>query len=228
MYSNEKLKKELEEYALGISESLSRFRVNLYISVIKKMFSEISEKKNSTYISLKVNKDNFMYLIPSSDKITISYGINFSQKTDKSLARVFLQELEDTKRQVKGAIEPKYCPDTTKLPVEMKDIENDPTRFSNGFVLFNLYVKNSTALNKKLGYFINFRYYIQYHIHSIKTYLHIRMNKIGKELENKLTSSRIIPNEYLKSLDTLSFYSAWEKKEEEAKLFYNEVKKVNV
>ena len=228
MYSNEILKKELEVYANEISESLSKFRVNLYSSVIKKMFSEITDKKNPSYMILKVNKDNNMYLIPSSDKITLSYGINFSQKTDKSLARVFLQELEDTKRQVRGAIEPKYCPDTSKLPIEMKDIEKDPSRFSNGFVLFNLYVKNSNALSKKLGYLINFRYYVQFHIHSIKTFLHIRMNKISRELENKLSSSRIIPNEYLKSLETMNFYTAWEKKEEEAKLFYNEVKKVNV
>ena len=89
-------------------------------------------------------------------------------------------------------------------------------------------MKNATAINKKLGYLINFRSYIQYHIHSIKTFLHIRMNKIGKELETKLTNSRIVPNDYLKSLETLSFYAKWEKKDEETKLFYNDFKKVNV
>ncbi len=54
------------------------------------------------------------------------------------------------------------------------------------------------------------------------------MNKIGKDLGAKLTNSRIIPNDYLKSLETLSFYARWEKKDEETKLFYNDVKKVNV
>jgi hypothetical protein len=80
----------------------------------------------------------------------------------------------------------------------------------------------------KLGYFINFRHYIQYHIHSIKTFLHIRMNKKGKDLENKLNSAKIISDEYFKKLEQNTFYTKWEKKDEELKLFTNEFKKVYV
>jgi hypothetical protein len=85
-----------------------------------------------------------------------------------------------------------------------------------------------TALNAKLGYFINFRFFIQFHIHSVKTYLHIRMNKKGKELEKKLNDSRIISDDYLKGLESLSFYNKMEKKDEEMKLFTSDVKKLNV
>jgi hypothetical protein len=54
------------------------------------------------------------------------------------------------------------------------------------------------------------------------------MNKKGKELENKLNASKIIPDEYLKKLDKSNFYSRLEKKEEEIKLFNTEFKKVNI
>jgi len=54
------------------------------------------------------------------------------------------------------------------------------------------------------------------------------MNKKGKELENKLNASKIIPEEYLKKLDKSTFYTRLEKKEEEIKLFTSEFKKVNV
>jgi hypothetical protein len=91
-----------------------------------------------------------------------------------------------------------------------------------------LFIKNFNTLSTKLGYFINFRNYIQYHIHSIKTYLHIRMNKKGKELEKKLNDTKIIPDEYLKSLEIQTFYSNWQKKEDDIKLFIQDFKKVNV
>jgi hypothetical protein len=101
------------------------------------MFKELEEKKNPDPLTLRLNKDNILYIVPNVDKVILAFGINFSQSTDKSLARVFLQELEDTKRQVKSAVEPKYWNDTSKVPIELKDIEKDPKRFSNGFVLFS-------------------------------------------------------------------------------------------
>jgi hypothetical protein len=79
-----------------------------------------------------------------------------------------------------------------------------------------------------MGYFINFRNYIQFHIHSIKAYLHIRMNKKGKELEKKLNDTKIIPDEYLKNLETQSFYSTLQKKDDDIKLFTSDFKKINV
>ena len=54
------------------------------------------------------------------------------------------------------------------------------------------------------------------------------MNKKGKELEKKLNDTKIIPDEYLKSLEIQSFYSNWQKKEDDIKLFIQDFKKVNV
>lgn len=54
------------------------------------------------------------------------------------------------------------------------------------------------------------------------------MNKKGKELERKLNEAKIIPDEYLKSLETQTFYTQWQKKDDDIKLFTSEFKKVNV
>ena len=64
-------------------------------------------------------------------------------------------------------------------------------------------------------------------MHSIKTYLHIRMNKKGRELEKKLNDAKIINSDLEKSLETNSFYSNTEK-EKEKKLFVKESKKIDV
>jgi len=54
------------------------------------------------------------------------------------------------------------------------------------------------------------------------------MNKKGVELERKLNESKIISNEYLKTLETATFWSKWEKKEEEMKTFSSDAKKLNI
>ena len=107
------------------------------------------------------------------------------------------------------------------------DIDN-PTKYSNGLVVFNLFVNKFDTIKKFLNYFVTFREYIQFHIHSIKTFLHIRMNRKGKELMTKLEGCKIIPENYIRHLESVQFYTNWNKKEENQKIFSDEVKKINV
>jgi hypothetical protein len=80
----------------------------------------------------------------------------------------------------------------------------------------------------RLGYLINFRFYIQFHIQAVKTYLHIKMNKKEKEMERKLNSGKIISDEYTKNLETIAYHSSLKKKDDDMRLFSNEFNKVNI
>ena len=134
---NEYLKKELEKYAATTSVLFSRFRVLFYSSVINKMFTELLDKKTPANINFKLNANNVLHVIPTADKVTLIFGIHFLQKTDVALAKVFLQEIEDSKRHVKNSVEVKYYPDAARPPLELKSIETDPGKYSNGFVVFS-------------------------------------------------------------------------------------------
>lgn len=81
---------------------------------------------------------------------------------------------------------------------------------------------------QKLGFLVNFKFYIQFHLQSVKTYLHIRMNKKGKEWERKLNNAKIISDEYSRTLESIAFHSSLKKKDDEMRLFSNEFNKVNV
>ena len=59
---------------------------------------------------------------------------------------------------------------------------------------------------QKLGFLVNFKFYIQFHLQSVKTYLHIRMNKKGKEWERKLNNAKIISEEYTRTLEAIAFH----------------------
>ena len=224
----EELAKKLENYAKVTSEKFSLFRVKLYASVIQQMLEDVKNKKPTKLFSYHLHRDNILYILPSEDRVELIYGITFLQDTDISLAKVFLQELEEAKRHVKNCLDAKVYVKTDKdIPNDITKIDL-PGNYSNGLVVFNLYIKDITQIVKKLNYFVNFRQYIQFHIHSIKTFLHIRMNRKGKEIENKLNSCKIVPDEYIKKLETLNFYVALKKKDEQQKLFATETKKINV
>jgi len=113
---------------------ISKFKVNFYGSTIKKTANMMIEKKPVSHFVIKLNHDNDLFIIPQTDKICLVYGLNLSQKTDKSLVRVFLQELEDAKRHVKNSIESKFFNETMKPPLELDGVEKNPEKYTCGLV----------------------------------------------------------------------------------------------
>lgn len=140
-YENEILKKELNTYAQETSKLFAQFRVKLYKSVVEKLLREIKDKKKPSPITLKLNGgNNNLYLVPFPEQLILTYGLSFPDKTEEALAKVFCQELDECKRTVKSAVEAKYYNDPSKCPLEIKDIEKNPQRFTSGYVSFGKFV----------------------------------------------------------------------------------------
>jgi hypothetical protein len=221
------IRAELDKFAKTTAEKLSNFRLKIYSYVLEKMLKEVKDKKSPKALMFHLNEKNIVHMVPLKDNVQLVYGVDFQQPTDQSLARVFLQELKEAKNHVKNCIAGNVYVELDEVPKNILQIDN-PKKFSNGLVVFNLFVQKFDVMKKYLNYFITFREYIQYHIHSIKTFLHIRMNKKGKELMGKLDGCKIIPETYIKHLESVQFYTNWNKKEENQKIFTDEVKKINV
>ena len=221
------IRAELETFAKNAAEKMSTFRVKIYSYVFEKMLRDIKDKKNPKKLVFHLNEKNVVHLVPLSDNLELVYGVDFLQNTDQSLARVFLQELKEAKNHVKNCINCNVYVELAEVPKNIMDIDN-PKKYSNGLVVFNLFVNKFDTIKKFLNYFVTFREYVQFHIHSIKTFLHIRMNRKGKELMKKLDGCRIIPESYIKHLESVQFYTNWNKKEENQKIFTEETKKLNV
>ena len=221
------IRAELDTFAKNTAEKMSTFRVKIYSYVFEKMLRDIKDKKNPKKLVFHLNEKNVVHLVPLSDNLELVYGVDFLQNTDQSLARVFLQELKEAKNHVKNCINCNVYVELAEVPKNIMDIDN-PKKYSNGLVVFNLFVNKFDTIKKFLNYFVTFREYVQFHIHSIKTFLHIRMNRKGKELMKKLDGCRIIPDSYIKHLESVQFYTDWNKKEENQKIFTEETKKLNV
>ena len=222
------IRAELDKFAKTTAEKLSTFRVKIYSYALEKMLKDVKDNKKTVKpLDFHLNEKNIVHMVPLKDNVMLVYGVDFQQKTDQSLARVFLQELKEAKNHVKNCINGNVYVELDETPKNILQVDN-PKKYSNGLVVFNLFVNKFDTMKKFLNYFITFREYVQFHIHSIKTFLHIRMNRKGKELMGKLEGCRIIPEAYIKHLESVQFYTNWNKKEENQKIFTDEVKKINV
>ncbi len=222
------IREELDKFAKETAEKLSCFRIKIYSYVLEKMLKDVKDgKKDIKPLVFHLNEKNLVHVIPLKDNVELVYGVDFIQQTDQSLAKVFLQELKEAKNHVKNCVPVNVYVETDEVPKNIIEIDH-PKKYSNGLVVFNLFVNKFDTIKKFLNYFVTFREYIQFHIHSIKTFLHIRMNRKGKELMGKLDGCRIIPESYVKHLESVQFYTNWNKKEENQKIFTDEVKKINV
>ena len=223
------IREELDKFAKETAEKLSCFRIKIYSYVLEKMLQDVKDgkKKDIKPLVFHLNEKNLVHVIPLKDNVELVYGVDFIQQTDQSLAKVFLQELKEAKNHVKNCVPVNVYVETDEVPKNIIEIDH-PKKYSNGLVVFNLFVNKFDTIKKFLNYFVTFREYIQFHIHSIKTILHIRMNRKGKELMGKLDGCRIIPESYVKHLESVQFYTNWNKKEENQKIFTDEVKKINV
>lgn len=224
----EERRKELMEYAKKNAELLGCFRSKFYRSLIDKMLCEIKDsngKKLPPTMTIQLNQKNKLTLIPLEKSLVLCYGIHFDQFTDQSLARNMLQELEETKRHVKNAVDVKYIDEAATIPEYIKAVDL-PTNYSNGLLVFTLFVAKYNVMSRYLHKFVFLREYIQFHIHSIKTFLHIRMTKKFKYLENKLSAAKIIPDDFFKKMKTVDFYVNMEKKETQKSIFEAGVAKV--
>lgn len=95
-----------------------------------------------------------------------------------SLARVMMLEFQDSQRKVKTA--PGVTFHDKEFPSDVANAfpGSDKETYSNGVISFKLDHVHHIArggIDQPLNFLINFRMFVHYHLHAIKTQLHSRM-----------------------------------------------------
>lgn len=223
----EEAKKKLAEFAEKTAQKFGVFRSKFYSSPFEKMLTELKEKKTPSLMTINLNDKTKMHLLPMKDRVFLIYGLNFEQFTDVSLVKVLLQEVEESKRHVNACVSVTHYDETKEIPDYVVNVDK-AKNYSNGLLVFMLMVEKLDKLRPKFPKFVFLKDYIQFHIHSIKTFLHIRMTKKAKYLQDKLNACKIIPEDYFKKMRDINFYLKQEKNERKKEIFAQETKKINV
>jgi len=122
-----------------------------------------------------LRSDTTVYFFSGSDRVTLVYSVDFTERVDLAVAKVFLQEFEDTRRHL-GSAPP--CSFSVNPPMEMKAFNiTEPQPGKLGFLSFALlksHVDNN-KLDRVVATLQSFRNYLQYHIKCSKSFFHARM-----------------------------------------------------
>jgi len=122
-----------------------------------------------------LRSDTVIYFVPAADRVTIIYTVDFRERVDKAVARVFLQEFVDARRTL-GAAPPVAF--SANPPLELKEFGiTEPQQGILGFVSFSV-MKSHVDRDKKdkfIQVLQSFRNFLQYHIKCSKSYFHSRM-----------------------------------------------------
>lgn len=100
---NDEIRKQREDFASGIATKFAQFKKDFLGAPFRRAFKGLAAKNGNTQHSCEISyrQDESYFVSVAPSEVTVSFGLNFENKEDKALAKVFLQEFVDSRRHVK-------------------------------------------------------------------------------------------------------------------------------
>lgn len=160
----------------------------------KKTFDQILNKSAPPDIQkVSFREGEAIYLKPEGDRCTVIFSVSFKDADDAVYAKVFLQELADSRKTMNGAPAVKFT--YKELPLELENYPGVEGVETNGFISMVLFAPHMQQRNafKTISLLESFRNYLHYHIKCSKAYMHNRMRKQVKNWLQVLNRARPDP-----------------------------------
>jgi len=142
----------------------------------KYFYTRLSKGEENEHFKFDLRSDTTVYFAPDKDRVTTIFALDFNERVDKVVARVFLNEFVDARKTIG------FAPPVTwgvQPPSELQKwgiTENKGGTL--GFISFPIlktHVPNEAQIDKIVAVLQTFRNYVQYHIKCSKSYFHSRM-----------------------------------------------------
>jgi len=168
--------KALPKDTASLVTNLSNFKRNILGAPITNLFEKMDAGSAGTAIvEIPYRGDEHMWLKPEGkDQVTIVFSIKFVDLDDVILAKVFLQELADARRNVRTAPAVSYSKDA---PQEVRGLPGAKEAADIAFISFVVF-SHHIALKSRATtttMILMFRDYLLYHIKCTKAFMHTRM-----------------------------------------------------
>eukprot|EP00696_Hemimastix_kukwesjijk_P013678 gnl/Hemi2/27126_TR9110_c2_g1_i1.p2 gnl/Hemi2/27126_TR9110_c2_g1~~gnl/Hemi2/27126_TR9110_c2_g1_i1.p2 ORF type:complete len:316 (+),score=127.76 gnl/Hemi2/27126_TR9110_c2_g1_i1:55-1002(+) len=166
-----------QEEKTALIAKLADIKRNILGAPLDLAFSTYAARKQlPAPIVVGVNQSEYMFISTRADSVVVVFSIHLTDKTDIAIAKIFLQEFTEAKRNVNSGPLVKFSED------KPADLEGTQIPFQPGFgyvsiVLFNNHVDDPANRARSVTLVQQFRTYLQYHIKCSKAYQHTRMRK---------------------------------------------------
>jgi len=184
--------KTAEEKA-SIIKKIECVKSSLVGSVFRFFVDAASENKVPEVFKFDLRADTQVYFVPRQGGLAVIFGLQFAERFDKVLAKVFLQEFQEARRRIGAA--PAVSFDVNPKS-ELAAFGITEATGNLGFISFALLPShfNTPAKRAQVVETLQmFRTYLQYHIKCSKSYFHSRMRKGCAELLKVLNRAKVKP-----------------------------------
>jgi len=134
--------------------------------------------------------DTTVYLFPKADRVTVIFSIDFKERVDRAIAKIFMNEFMEARRTIQASPPVQFG---VNPPLEMAHFKITEPVGNLGFISFVVF-KSHLDNNKKdrvIGVLQVFRNYMQYHIKCSKSFFHSRMRLRVQSLLTVLNRAKV-------------------------------------
>lgn len=159
----------------AFARNIASLKRHCFAAPYYKAFADIDAKKPGALMEIKYRDEEAVYIKPEADRCTVVFSINFRDKDDVVLAKVFLQEYADARRTLQSV--PSVAYSQKEPPLELQSVRGLRASDSNGFVTFVLFQQHMAPAKreKTIDSIQTFRNYLHYHLKCSKAHIHARM-----------------------------------------------------
>jgi len=192
-----------------LATKISNLKFHALGAPFQKYFKALATGKAIPSGRVRLTEDTTIYFSSKNDRCIVIYSLNYKEKFDEVLARVFLSSMFDVKRTEKTlGPAPSISYDAEAPPNEMKQDFNVQIKEGNcGFLSLAILPRHVTSQDKidqAADSLQHFRTYLSYHIKCSKTYFHSQMRKRVKELLQVLNRAKSADEDVGKKKKTAS------------------------
>lgn len=174
-----------------IVKKLTLLKPHVLGGVFKYFFTKLQKGEVPAPFKFDLRRDTNVYFIPDKDRVVVVFGLDFTEKVDKAVAKIFMQEFADARRTINFAPPVNW---SVPAPSELKvfGLKQEPAGNLGFFSLAILkdHVAKDDLINKIVDVLQSFRTYLQYHIKCSKSYFHSRMRARSRELLKVLNRAK--------------------------------------
>jgi len=163
----------------ALVSSISQLKPTVIGGVFDHFFSALMANQVPAPFSFALRADTTVYFVPDKDRVTVLFTVDFKEKVDRAVARVFMQEFAEARAKDRNLGASPFIVFSVQPPLELKSFGVvEPVKGILGFVSFTVTKSHVDKAEKKhnvIAVLQGFRNFMQYHIKCSKAHFHSRM-----------------------------------------------------
>lgn len=177
----------------ALVKKLSLLRANVIGGVFEYFFDKLNKGDTPEGpFQFRIRSDTTVYVFPGKDRVVFIYTLDYPDKAENCIAKVFMQELVAVKKKVGKAPPIGF---SANPPQELKDgLDIQDATCNLGYVSIAIlkgHIDNDKKIARSAQLLQDFRPFMQYHIKCSKSYFHSRMRARTADLLKVLTRAKV-------------------------------------